>query len=119
ISDDPLIAILVINLILLVCGTFLDTVTALFLLTPILLPVAREFGYDPVHFGIIMVLNLMIGTLTPPVGQVLFVLSEVTQIRFERVVAYTLPYLLPLLVALLLVCLFPAASLYLPQMIFG
>lgn len=119
ISDHPLVAILVINLILLVFGAFLDTISALFLLTPVLLPVAKEFGYDPVHFGIIMVLNLMVGTLTPPVGQVLFVLSEVTQIRFERVVFYTLPYLLPLIAALMLVCLLPDASLFLPRLIFG
>lgn len=75
------------------------------------------FGIDPLHFGIIMILNLMIGLLTPPVGLVLYVLNSVTDIPFQRVVQGTSPFLIPLLIALLLVTYVPSLSLYLPRLL--
>jgi tripartite ATP-independent transporter DctM subunit len=83
ISDNPIIILLLINLILLVVGCFLETIAAITILVPVLLPIAVKVGVDPVHFGVIMVLNLMIGLLTPPVGMVLYVLAKVTNIPFE------------------------------------
>ncbi|MEC9403482.1 MAG: TRAP transporter large permease subunit, partial [Pseudomonadota bacterium] len=87
-------------------------------LTPVLLPVAVGLGIDPVHFGIIMILNLMIGLLTPPVGMVLYVLSKVAQVPFERCVTATAPFLVPLITVLLLLTFVPAFSMWLPTLVY-
>lgn len=86
------------------------------ILTPVLLPIAIAVGLDPVHFGIIMVLNLMIGLLTPPVGMVLYVLARVTDTGFEAVLRATMPFLIPLVAALILVTCVPAVSMWLPTL---
>ena len=83
--------LLLINLILLVVGCFLETIAAITILVPVFLPIIEKLGIDPVQFGVIMVLNLMIGLLTPPVGMVLYVLSRVSGLPFERCVTATSP----------------------------
>ena len=96
----------------------METIAAITILVPVLLPVVTQIGIDPVHFGVIMVLNLMIGLLTPPVGMVLYVLSRVSKLSFERCFAATAPFLVPLLIVLLLVTFVPALSMWLPTLIY-
>lgn len=107
---SPILIILLINLFLLIVGTFLETIAAIIILTPILLPVAVEIGVDPVHFGIIMAVNLSIGLITPPVGVSLFVASQVGKTKYEGVVRAILPFLLMMIVNLLLITFIPALS---------
>ena len=84
ITQDKWVFLLMVNILLLIVGCFLDTVAALTILVPILLPIAVKLGVDPVHLGLIMTLNLMIGLLTPPLGMVLFVLAKVSNLSVER-----------------------------------
>jgi TRAP-type C4-dicarboxylate transport system permease large subunit len=109
ISDRPWVLLLLINLILLVVGCFMETVAAITIMVPVLLPIAITLGIDPVHFGVIMVLNLMLGLLTPPVGMVLYVLARVAKIPFEQCVVGTAPFLIPLVIVLLLVTFIPGS----------
>lgn len=109
--------LLMINAILLVVGCFMETIAAITILVPILLPVALAAGVDPVHLGVVMVLNLMIGLLTPPVGMVVSVLARVSGVSFERCMAGTLPFLVPLVFALLVVTFWPDLSLWLPSVV--
>ncbi len=118
IADNPVAVLLLINLVLIIVGCFMETIAAITILVPVLLPVAVNAGIDPVHFGVIMVLNLMIGLLTPPVGMVIYVLSRVSNIPFERCMRGTLPFLVPLFLALLLVTFIPALSMWLPTLIY-
>lgn len=118
ISEHPFVVLLLINMILILVGCFLETVAAITILVPVLLPIAVFVGVDPVHFGVIMVLNLMIGLLTPPVGMVLYVLSRVARVPFERAVVATLPFMVPLVVVLLLITFVPAVTLWLPSLIY-
>jgi len=118
ISENPIIILLMLNLIMLVVGFFMETVAAITILVPVLLPVAIGVGVDPVHFGVIMVLNLMIGLLTPPVGMVLFVLSRVSGVPFERCASATMPFLVPLVLVLLLITFVPQVSMWLPTLIY-
>lgn len=117
-TDSAIAIMLMINAVLLIVGCFMETIAAITILVPVLLPIAQQFGIDPVHFGVIMVLNLMIGLLTPPVGVVLYVLSRVSGVPFERCVAATAPFLVPLVVVLLLVTFVPAVSMWLPTLIY-
>ena len=117
-ADNPIATLIIINLVLIVVGCFMETIAAITILVPVLLPVAVTAGVDPVHFGVIMVLNLMIGLLTPPVGMVLYVLSRVSGISFEKCMRGTLPFLVPLIIALLLVTFIPAISLWLPTLLY-
>lgn len=110
--------LLLINLILLVVGCFMETVAAITIMVPVLLPVALTLGIDPVHFGVIMVLKLMIGLLTPPVGMVLYVLARVANIRFERAVVGMAPFIIPLTVVLMLINLVPALTIWLPTILY-
>jgi tripartite ATP-independent transporter DctM subunit len=115
VASDPITFLLLVNLFLLVIGCFMETIAAITILTPVLLPVAEKLGVDPVHFGIIMVLNLMIGLLTPPVGMVLYILSRVANISFEQCVKAVLPFLIPLLLTLALITFVPQLTLWLPN----
>jgi tripartite ATP-independent transporter DctM subunit len=117
-SENRIVLLLLINLILIIVGCFLETVAAITILVPVLLPVAIELGIDPVHFGVIMVLNLMIGLLTPPVGMVLYVLARVASLPFERCMAATAPFLIPLVAVLLLITFVPAVTMWLPTLIY-
>ena len=106
--------ILFINLLLLFVGSFMETIAALIILFPALLKVAVAVGMDPVHFGVMAVLNLMIGLTTPPVGVCLFVAAEIAETPLKDVIKALLPYLLCNLIVLLLVAYIPQVSLWLP-----
>ena len=114
-TDNKWVFLILVNILMLVVGCFLDTIAAITILVPILLPVATRYGVDPVHFGLIMTLNLMIGLLHPPLGMVLFVLSRVAKLSVERTTMAILPWLVPLVLALLLITFVPAITLWLPQ----
>lgn len=116
ISDNPIVILIIINLILLFVGVFMDMTPAVLIFTPIFLPVVTNLGMDPVHFGIIMIMNLCIGLCTPPVGSVLFVGCGVAEISIQKVVRPLLPFFLIMLVVLLLVTMFPDLSLWLPSL---
>src|SRR5690606_1182103 len=118
ISRDPLVLLLIINVLLLIVGCFLETIAAISILVPVLMPAITAAGIDPVQFGVVMVLNLMIGLLTPPVGMVLFILSRVAKISFDRTVRAVLPFLIPLLGVLILISTFPSITLILPQYLY-
>jgi tripartite ATP-independent transporter DctM subunit len=107
--------LLLANLLMLFVGCFLEPTAAITILVPVLMPVVQQLGIDPVHFGLIMVLNLMIGLLHPPMGMVLFVLARVSNLSFERTTMAILPWLVPLLVSLALITYVPSISLWLPH----
>lgn len=114
--SNPLMILILINLLLLVVGTFMETLAAIIILTPILLPVAAASGVDPVHFGIVMIANLAIGMVTPPVGVNLFVASRVGNIPLERLMRSAVPFLVVMLLILALITYVPALSLGLPAL---
>ena len=118
ISRNKFVVLMMINVILFIVGFFMETIAAITILTPVLLPTVVMLGVDPIHFGVIMVLNLMIGLLTPPVGMVLYVLSRVAKVPFEQCARATLPFLIPLVTVLLLVTFFEPLSMWLPRLIF-
>ena len=113
-TDNPYVFLLLINVALLLTGMLLEPVAGLLITVPVLLPAAIEFGIDPLQLGIIMILNLVLGLLTPPVGLVLYVLSSVTGASVQKVIRGTVPFLIPLLITLLLITYVPAFSLWLP-----
>jgi tripartite ATP-independent transporter DctM subunit len=117
-ATSPEVALIVLNLLLLVAGMFLETIAIILIAVPIVMPVVKQFGIDPVQFGIIMVLNLMIGLMTPPVGLLLFVMSKIGGIDFWRTFRACAPFLLPIGVVLLIVTFVPWVSLALPRLIF-
>ena len=117
ISDNPLILLLLINLLLLFLGTFIESLALLLLLVPFLVPVATAVGIDPVHFGVMAILNLMIGILTPPMGMALYVVSKVGNIPFHVLTRGVIPLLVPLFIVLGLIIIFPQITLFLPQQI--
>ncbi|RWE88257.1 TRAP transporter large permease [Mesorhizobium sp.] len=113
-TENKWVFLILVNILMLVVGCFLDTIAAITILVPILLPIVVLYGIDPVHFGLIMTLNLMIGLLHPPLGMVLFVLSRVAKLSVERTTMAILPWLVPLIVALILITFIPAITLWLP-----
>ena len=115
-TQEPWVFLLLANLLMLFVGCFLEPTAAITILVPVLLPIVQQLGIDPVQFGLIMVLNLMIGLLHPPMGLVLFVLARVAKLSFERTTIAILPWLLPLLVSLVLVTYVPSISLLLPRL---
>ncbi|KII76381.1 TRAP transporter large permease [Vibrio renipiscarius] len=119
ISDNPLVLLLLINLLLLFLGTFIESLALLLLLVPFLVPVAVSVGIDPVHFGVMAILNLMIGILTPPMGMALYVVSRVGDIPFHVLTRGVLPLLVPLFIVLALVAVFPQFTLLLPEIFLG
>ena len=118
-TRNPLMILLMINVFLLIVGCFMEGLAALIVLVPVFMPVIKAVGIDPVHFGLVIVLNLMIGTLTPPVGIVLFVVARVAKLPFEEIARATAPFLIPLIVVLILITVFPELVLFLPRVIFG
>ncbi|MEW5784755.1 MAG: TRAP transporter large permease subunit [Bacillota bacterium] len=119
ITQNPLMILLFVNLLLLAAGMFMETMAILGILTPILPPLVREVGVDPIHFGIIMNFNLQIGLLTPPFGILLFVLNKATGVPLGKIIRGVVPYYIPLLVCLILISLFPIISLWVPKLVFG
>ncbi|RPE62954.1 tripartite ATP-independent transporter DctM subunit [Pacificibacter maritimus] len=119
ITDNKHLILLMIMLVVLIVGLFMETIAAISILVPVLLPIAVQLGIDPVHLGVIVILNLMIGLLTPPVGMVLFVLSKVSGVPFEKCVRATMPFLIPLVAVLLLLTFVPQLTLWLPSVVKG
>ena len=115
ISDNKIAILLMINLILLFVGTFMDMTPAVLIFTPIFLPTVTALGIDPVHFGIIMVLNLCIGICTPPVGTLLFVGVGIAGTTIKKVIRPLLPLFIAMIIALLLVTFIPELSTWLPH----
>jgi len=118
ISSNPLVIMLLINLFLIFVGMVMDTVAAIVLLAPILLSVVMPLGFDPVHFGIIMIVNLAIGFITPPLGVNLFVANSISQVKNEKVFAAALPFVGSMLLVLLLLIIFPELTLFLPNLFY-
>ena len=116
VTDNKYLLLLIINIILLIVGTFMDMAPALLIFTPIFLPVIQSIGMSEVQFGVMVVMNLAIGTVTPPVGSVLFVGCSVANLRVEKVVPRLIPYFAAMVVGLLLITYVPAFSLWLPSM---
>jgi len=114
-TQNKWVFLLLANLLILIVGCFIDTIAAITILVPILLPIVLKLGIDPVHFGLIMVLNLMIGLLHPPLGMVLFVLARVSKLSVERTTMAILPWLVPLMLALLAITYIPEITLWLPR----
>lgn len=117
ISDNPLIILLLINIVLLIVGIFMDMTPAVLIFTPIFLPIAQELGMDPVHFGIMMMANLCIGLLTPPVGSALFVGCSISGVKIQHLIKPLLPFYAALLVALMMITYIPQISLFIPQLL--
>ena len=115
ISDNPIVILIIINLILLFVGVFMDMTPAVLIFTPIFLPIVTELGMDPIHFGIIMIMNLCIGLCTPPVGSVLFVGCSVADLKIQQVIRPLLPLFLVMIGVLLLITYFPDLTLWLPR----
>ena len=113
-TDDKWTFLLLVNLLILLVGCFLDTIAAITILVPILMPIVLKFEIDPVHFGLILTLNLMIGLLTPPIGVVMFVLSRIARLSLQRTMLAILPWLVPLFVALAFITYVPQITLWLP-----
>jgi len=116
---EPLVFLFASNVILLVVGCFMETLAALLILIPILVPAAIGFGIDPVQFGLIMIFNLILGTIHPPIGVVLFVMARIADISFEKISRAILPWLIPLLTVLVAITVWPALTLWLPARLMG
>jgi tripartite ATP-independent transporter DctM subunit len=117
-TQSPWVFLLLANLLMLFVGCFLEPTAAITILVPILVPICQQLGIDLVHFGLVMVLNLMIGLLHPPMGMVLFVLARVAKLSVERTTMAILPWLVPLLMSLGIITYFPQLVLWLPKMVY-
>ncbi|PJC86995.1 hypothetical protein CSW98_08430 [Vibrio sp. HA2012] len=115
-TDNPIIILLIINVVLLFIGTFMDPTPAVLIFTPIFLPICMDLGMDPVQFGILLVFNLSLGTITPPVGPILFTGCKVSGINIDQVVKTLLPFFLAIIFVLMLVTYIPAVSMTIPEM---
>ncbi len=115
-SDNKFVILIIINIILLVVGTFMDMTPAVLIFTPIFLPVAIQLGINPIHFGIIMVMNLSIGLCTPPVGSVLFVGCSVAELPITKVIKPLIPMFIAMMITLLAVTYFPELSMFIPKL---
>ncbi len=116
-ASEPWQCMLVLNVALLICGMFMDPLPVLLIFTPLVMPVLKAFAIDPVQFGVVMVLNLMIGMMTPPIGALCFVLARVSGLPLVRVFRACMPYYLPLGIVLLLISVFPQLTLFLPRLL--
>ena len=119
VSSSPAVVMFIINIILLILGMVMEPGAILTLMLPVLLPIADTMGYNLVYFGVVVVLNLMIGQVTPPFGVCLFVISDVNKIKLERIYKSILPFLVPLLITLAVTCIFPQVVTFLPDMLLG
>jgi TRAP-type C4-dicarboxylate transport system permease large subunit len=117
-THSPWVFLLLANLLMLFVGCFLEPTAAITILVPVLMPVVQQLGIDPVHFGLVMVLNLMIGLLHPPMGMVLFVLARVANLSIEETTMAILPWLIPLLLSLIIITYVPSISLWLPHLFY-
>lgn len=118
-SANPTVVLFLINIFLILIGMVLDSLPALIICSVMLLPIIESVGIDPVHFGVVICFNLIIGIITPPMGVGLYITSRVADISVERVIRAVIPFLIPLLIGLAIISAFPAISLWLPNLIFG
>ena len=116
-TDNPIVFLLLLNVLLILLGIFLEAPPVILVLVPILMPIAAGYGIDPIHLGVIMILNLMIGSLTPPVGAVLFVVGSITRRPMGELFRGILPFLIPLGIVLLLLTLFPPIVTIVPDLL--
>ena len=116
-TDNPIVFLLLLNVLLILLGIFLEAPPVILVLVPILMPIIAQYGIDPVQLGVIMILNLMIGSLTPPVGAVLFVVGSITRRPMGELFRGILPFLIPLGVVLLLLTLFPVIVTIVPTLL--
>ena len=119
VSTDPFVILLVLNVILLVLGCFLETLSLMILLVPVLMPLIKTLGIDPVHFGVMFTLNLMIGLITPPVGMSMFITSRIAGIQVAEFAREIWPFVIALVAVLLVVTYFPSVVLFLPNLVMG
>lgn len=114
-TSSPIIILLIMNLILLVVGCFMDPTPAVLIFTPIFLPIVQTWGMHPVHFGLMMIMNLCVGTLTPPVGAILFAGCRTHNVKIEQIIKMLLPFFAVIFVSLMLITYVPALSMFIPQ----
>ncbi|MGN1317880.1 MAG: TRAP transporter large permease subunit, partial [Lachnospirales bacterium] len=117
ISNNKIVLLLIINIVLLFVGTFMDITPAILIFTPIFLPICQEFGMSEVQFGIMLVLNLCIGTITPPVGNILFVGVRVADTKLENVIKPLIPFYAVIFIVLILVTYFSPVAMFLPNLL--
>ena len=117
--NSKLMLLLMINIVLLILGTCIDALPLQMILVPILLPAVMAYGINPIQFGVVVIFNLMIGILTPPMGTALFVVSRVGNMQFKTLVKGVLPFLIPLIITLILLNVFPQITLFLPTLLTG
>jgi tripartite ATP-independent transporter DctM subunit len=116
-STDPLVLLLIVNIILLIVGMVLDSTTATLLVIPIIAGPLHMAGVDPVHLGIVAIFNLMLGLLTPPMGLALFLITDIAKVSMRSVLKELMPFYIPLIATLVIITVFPEISLWLPKMI--
>jgi tripartite ATP-independent transporter DctM subunit len=116
-TENPLVFLLMLNLVLLVIGMVVDPTAVILVLVPVFLPIAQAYGIDPLHFGVVVIMNLMIGLLTPPVGSVLYVMASISDRSVEEMFKGILPFLIPLFSVLILITVFPGISTFLPNLL--
>jgi TRAP-type C4-dicarboxylate transport system permease large subunit len=119
ISTDPYVLLLIVNVLLLVVGMFLDSTTAILVIAPIIAKPLVMAGVDPVHLGMVVVFNLMIGLLTPPMGLALFLVADIAKVTMKEVLKEMLPYYVPLLATLLVITYVPAVTTWIPKWALG
>ena len=119
ISENPIVILLIVNIALLIFGCVMDTTAILLISVPVLVPAMASLGIDPVHFGLVMVVNLLIGTLTPPFGILIFVMMEVAKVNYGALLKALIPFYLPLILFLVVLTYWPELSLTLPNWVFG
>ena len=118
-ATSPMMVLVMINLLLLFLGMFIDALALQFLVLPMLIPIAEQVGIDLVFFGVMTTLNMMIGILTPPMGMALFVVAQVGKMSVSTVAKGVFPFLLPILITLIIITVFPQLVLFLPNLIMG
>jgi len=118
-TSNKFLILLLINIFLLVCGCFMDMISTILIVTPILMPIVTAIGLSPIHFGVIMIFNLGIGLLTPPVGVILFVTSAITGLKIEKLSKALLPFYIVMILSLLVVTYIPEIAMFLPNMVMG
>ena len=117
ISNNPWIILTLINIFLLLFGCILEAIPIMILTIPILLPIIKSVGISPVHFGVLMAVNLSIGTITPPIGMILFVLADVSGLILEKIMKAIIPFILPLIIILFLITYIPKLVMVIPNWI--
>lgn len=116
IASNKVVILILINILLLIVGTFMETNAAIIILTPILLPIVTALGVNPIHFGLIMILNLAIGFITPPLGANLFMAAQISNTKFDHLIKAIIPWIIVMIIVLLLVTFIPSISLFLPKL---